>query len=90
MNDESQIGSNEFRVLFEIRSQPITNGIQNASRHVFKRRRRFSRSIGATAQEIFDFVEDWCDDGVPDPETVLAHHQDSTRLFHSRATGAIS
>ncbi len=32
---------------------------------------KFLRSIGCTPHELHDFVEDWCDDGVPTFEIVL-------------------
>jgi hypothetical protein len=72
MNDESLDWVEEFRALFERKGTTYKNGIQNAEATFAKEEEDFLRSIGATPQEIFDFVEDWCDDGVPDPETALA------------------
>ena len=72
MNDESLDWVEEFRALFERKGAAYKNGIQNAEAMFSKEEKVFLRSIGATPQEIFDFVEDWCDDGVPDPETALA------------------
>jgi hypothetical protein len=72
LNDESLDWVEEFRALFERKSAAYKNGIQNAEAMFSKEEKVFLRSIGATPQEIFDFVEDWCDDGVPDPETALA------------------
>ena len=72
MNDESLGWVEEFRTLFERKGSAYKNGIQNAEAMFSKEEGVFLRSIGATPQEIFDFVEDWCDAGVPDPETTLA------------------
>lgn len=72
MNEESLDWIEKFRILFESKSTAYKNGIQNAKAMFSKEEEVFLRSIGATSQEIFDFVEDWCDDGVPDPETALA------------------
>ncbi len=72
MNDESLDWVEEFRALFERKGAAYKNGIQNAEAMFSKEEEVFLRSIGATSQEIFDFVEDWCDDGAPDPETILA------------------
>jgi hypothetical protein len=72
MSDESSDWADEFRVIFEHKVAAYKNGIQSSAAMFSKEEENFLRSIGATAQEIFDFVEDWCDDGVPDPETALA------------------
>ena len=72
MNDESLDWVEEFRTLFERKGTTYKNGIQNAEAMFSKEEKAFLRSIGATSQEIFDFVEDWCDAGVPDPETTIA------------------
>jgi hypothetical protein len=72
MNDESRDWVEEFRTLFDRKATVYKNGIQNAGAMFSKEEEDFLHSIGATPQEIFDFVEDWCDDGTPDPETTLA------------------
>jgi len=72
MNDESRDWVEKFRTLFDSKATAYKNGIQNAGAMFSKEEEDFLRSIGATPQEIFDFVEDWCDDGTPDPETALA------------------
>ena len=72
MNDESLDWVEEFRALFERKGTAYKSGTQNAEAMFSKEEEVFLRSIGATAQEIFDFVEDWCDAGVPDTETTLA------------------
>ncbi len=72
MNDEPLDWTEEFRTLFQYKVTAYKNGIQKTEAMFSKEEENFLRSIGATPQEIFDFVEDWCDDGVPDPETALA------------------
>lgn len=72
MNDTSENWAGIFMTLFDNKVVIYKNGIQNAKAMFSKDEEDFLKSIGATPQEIFDFVEDWCDDGVPDPETVLA------------------
>lgn len=72
MNDESLDWVEEFRTLFERKVAAYKNGIQSSAAMFSQPEEVFLRSIGATPQEIFDFIEDWCDDGTPDPETTLA------------------
>ncbi len=72
VNNESEGWSESFRTLFDNKVAMYKNGIQNVGTMFSMEEENFLHSIGARPQEIFDFVEDWCDDGVPDPETVLA------------------
>ena len=72
MNDGLEDWIEEFRTLFENKSMAYRRGVQSPTTMFSKEETVFLRSLGATPQEIFDFVEDWCDDGVPDPETALA------------------
>ena len=72
MNDEPADWANDFQALFENKVAVYKSGIQKVEAMFSQEEKDFLRSIGATPQEIFDFVEDWADDGVPDPETVLA------------------
>jgi len=72
MNKESKDWVDQFRTLFASKITAYKNGIQNAKAMFSKEEEDFLSSIGATSQEIFDFVEDWCDDGAPDSETALA------------------
>ena len=72
VNNEPEDWVESFRTLFDTKAAIYKNGIQNPTAMFSKEEEKFLRSIGATPQEIFDFVEDWCDDGVPDPETTLA------------------
>ena len=71
-HDESENWASQFRTLFDRKVAAYKNGNQDAKTMFSKEEESFLRSIGATPQEIFDFVEDWCDDGVPNPETILA------------------
>ena len=72
MTHESNEWVDQFRTLFASKGTAYKNGIKNAGAMFSKEEENFLRSIGATPQEIFDFVEDWCDDGEPDPEMVVA------------------
>ena len=72
MHDESVDWVKEFRTLFANKITAYKNGIQNPKAMFSKEEEDFLSTIGATSQEIFDFIEDWCDDGAPDPETALA------------------
>lgn len=72
MNQESKDWVNQFRTLFESKALAYQKGLKNAKAMFSMEEQKFLHSIGATPQEIFDFLEDWCDDGTPDPETALA------------------
>ncbi len=72
MNHESEEWEERFRALFESKVTAYKNGEREVGGMFPKKEEDFLRSIGATPQEIFDFVEDWCDAGEPDPDTVLA------------------
>ncbi len=69
--DESDTWAEQFKSLYEKATQRYANGVRG-SRQVFSEADiAFLTSIGATPQEIYDFVEDWCDAGEPDPDTVF-------------------
>jgi len=72
MMDESLTWVEEFRTLFINKVTAYQSGIRRADAMFSKEEEDFLRSIGATPQEVFDFVEDRCEDGEPDLETVLA------------------
>jgi hypothetical protein len=72
MENESLDWVEEFRTLFESKVPVYKSGIRSVDAMFSKEEEDFLHSIGATPQEVFDFVEDWCDDGEPDLETVLA------------------
>ena len=90
MNDESLDWVEEFRALFERKGTAYKNGIQNAEAMFSKEEKVFLRSIGATPQEIFDFVEDWCDAGIPDSETTLAITKIRRDYFFQEQQGKFS
>jgi hypothetical protein len=72
MEDESLMWAEKFRTLFENKINDYKNGTRTADVMFSQEEEEFLCSIGATPQEIFDFVEDWCEDGEPDLEVVLA------------------
>lgn len=72
MNNESGDWAQAFRTLFDQKVASYKKGTRNAETMFSNEEKDFLRSIGATPQEIFDFVEDWCDDGEPDLDMVVA------------------
>ena len=68
---DSDSWQDEFRALFDRAVDKFSQGTRAPWGLFTEEEERFLRSIGATSQEIFDFVEDWVEDGAPDPETVL-------------------
>ncbi|MDH4361835.1 MAG: DUF5069 domain-containing protein [Nitrospirota bacterium] len=80
----------EFRALFENKTTAYRSGTRSADGMFSKAEEEFLRSIGATPQEIFDFVEDWCDDGEPDPEAVLAITKARRDYFFQEQQGRFS
>ena len=62
----------KFRTLFEQKVASYKKGLRNADAMFSHEEKEFLRLLGATPQEIFDFVEDWCEDGEPDLEMVIA------------------
>ena len=72
MKHESEDWVEEFRVLFQSKVTDYKNGKRDVDVMFTKHEADFLGSIGATPQEIYDFVEDWCDDGEPDPDMVVA------------------
>ena len=73
MYDQSENWAETFQTLFNEKVAAYKNGIEHVTAMFSKEEEKaFLRTIGATPQEIFDFVEDWCDDGDPTPEMVLA------------------
>ncbi len=72
MSGETSDWVPRFRTLFDQKVVSYKNGLRNAEDMFSEEEKDFLRLIGATAQEIYDFVEDWCDDGEPDLEMVVA------------------
>lgn len=62
----------KFRTLFEQKVTSYKKGMRNADAMFSSEEKDFLRALGATPQEIFDFVEDWCEDGEPDLEMAIA------------------
>ncbi len=90
MNHESDEWEEGFRALFESKVTVYKNGERKVEVMFSKKEEDFLRSIGATPQEIFDFVEDWCDDGGPDPDTVLAITKIRRNYFLNEQQGQYS
>ncbi len=90
MNDQPEDWVGEFQALFSAKSTAYQNGSQNPTTMFSKEETNFLRSIGATPQEIFDFVEDWCDDGEPDPDMVVAITQIRRDYFLNDLQGQYS
>lgn len=72
MSDQAESWKEIFRILVENKITVYEKGTRTAAEMFSKEEEDFLRSIGATPQEIFDFVEDWCEDGEPDLDTILA------------------
>lgn len=72
MNQDPREWTETFRALFDEKVAAYRKGTRTVGHLFSEEETRFLRTIGSTPQEIFDFVEDWCDAGEPDPETALA------------------
>lgn len=90
MNGESLNWIHTFRILFEQKVASYKKGTRNSDGMFSDKEKDFLRSIGATPQEIFDFVEDWCNDGEPDPDTVLAITEIRRSFFLNQQQGQFS
>jgi len=62
----------KFERLFQAGVRKYQDGERQAGRMFATRDQAFIGTVGCTAHELFDFVEDFCTDGVPDFLTVLA------------------
>lgn len=58
--------------VFQAGVRKYQDGERQASRMFSTRDQAFLGTVGCTAHELFDYVEDYCTDGVPDFATVLA------------------
>lgn len=72
MNHESVDWVEEFQAIYQSTITAFKNGERQVDAMFTEKEEDFLRSLGATTQEVFDFAEDWCNDGEPDLETVLA------------------
>ncbi len=61
----------EFRALFDRAVEKFSQGTRAPWGLFTQEEQEFLASLGATTQEIFDFVEDWVEDEAPDRETVV-------------------
>ena len=68
---DSASWQDEFRALFDRAVEKFSQGTRAPWGLFTQEEQEFLASIGATAQEIFDFVEDWVEDEAPDRDTVV-------------------
>lgn len=90
MTNESSDWIQTFRTLFDQKVTSYKKGTGNADAMFSNEEKDFLHSIGATPQEIYDFVEDWCDDGEPDPDMVVAITQIRRDYFLNDLRGQYS
>lgn len=90
MTNETSDWIQAFRTLFGQKVTSYKKGMRNADAMFSNEEKDFLRSIGATPQEIYDFVEDWCDDGEPDPDMVVAITQIRRDYFLNDLQGQYS
>ncbi|MBA3967573.1 MAG: DUF5069 domain-containing protein [Nitrospirales bacterium] len=90
MTNESSDWIQTFRTLFEQKVTSYKKGMRNADAMFSNEEKDFLRTIGATPQEIYDFVEDWSDDGEPDPDMVVAITQIRRDYFLNDQQGQFS
>lgn len=90
MNDKQEKWVETFQTLFDEKVTAYKNDIQTVAALFSNEEEAFLRTIGATPQEIFDFVEDWCDDGEPTPEMALAITRIRRDYFLNEQQGRIS
>ena len=68
----SQDWTSQFREIYEQAVDRFEEGRRGPEEVVGREALAFLDSIGTSAQELYDFVEDWVEDGEPDFETVAA------------------
>ena len=68
----SQDWTSQFREIYEQAVDRFEEGRRGPEQVVGREALAFLDSIGTSAQELYDFVEDWVEDGEPDFETVAA------------------
>ena len=68
----SQDWISQFREIYEQAVHRFEQGRRGPEQVVGREALAFLDSIGASAQELYDFVEDWVEDDEPDFETVAA------------------
>ena len=65
-----EVWEEAFQRLFDRALESFETGVRDPEQLFSKEEKAFLESIGATPQEIFDFVEDWAEEGVPSPEII--------------------
>ena len=70
--ESSQDWRSQLRDIYEQAVHRFEQGRRGPERVVGHEALAFLDSIGTSAQELYDFVEDWVEDGEPDFETVAA------------------
>ncbi len=68
----SQDWTSQFREIYDQAVQRFEEGRRDPEQVVGREALEFLDSIGTSAQELYDFAEDWVEDGEPDFETVEA------------------
>jgi hypothetical protein len=62
----------KFERLFQAGVRKYREGERKAARMFTTRDQAFLGTVGCTGYELYDYVEDFCDEGTPDVATVLA------------------
>jgi hypothetical protein len=63
--------ASDFHRVYDRAVAKYRAGIRQASELFDRAESEFLSAIGCSAQEVYDFAEDWCRAGEPSPETVL-------------------
>ena len=71
MNNHQIPGEKQFKEIFDRGEKNYQSGDRDASSFFSNEETIFLASIGCKPQELFDFIEDQCNYGEPDFETVL-------------------
>lgn len=72
----------QFRELFDNCCSRYQNGAQDPANYYEEKDRSFLQEIGYRPRELFDFVEDFCDEGTPTPETAVLVASVRRDYFH--------
>jgi hypothetical protein len=70
LDPSSKDWEDTFQRLFDQAEEAFTEGIREPDKMFSQEERAFLQSIGASPQEIYDFVEDWSEERVPAPEVI--------------------
>ena len=69
-NSEHEDWEENFHLLYDRAVEAFEADLRDPDHMFSDEEKTFLESIGATPQEIFDYVEDWAEDGEPTPEIV--------------------